>query len=268
MESNSFRKLLLIFTAILAVPVVNALYGMIPAIITSIIALFAIIIILIYFTTRTGTKPKKRGICADIRSINIKVNGRSYIISEGDYFNTEDHEQPGVMSYVEDGVWNICDSPVETTKGAIAEITIPRGLSLDALDISVYSGNLLINSATAARTSVNVYNDFAEIKNLNTSSLFASSGKGRLIIDTSLNGNAILSCGSGTLDIALHSKMSDFNIEAATGVGCVMLNGETFIDSTSRSKTVDNGAQSTIKATCGLGQLAINFTEVSDDDEN
>lgn len=266
MESNSFRKLLLIFALLIAVPVMNALYGIIPAIATGIIVLLAIAIILIHFTTRTGMKPKNLGICSDITSINIKVNGRSYIISEGNCFNTEDHEQPGIMSYVENGVWYIADSPTETVKGALAEITIPKGLALEAFDVVLNSGNLLVNSLNAKRTQINIYSDFAELKSLKTQFLSASSGKGRLIINTDLSGNARLICGSGSLDVSLES--ADYNIEATTGAGSISLNGNAFADSANRSARLDNGSENTIVASCGLGQLSINFPEVVIDDEN
>ena len=267
MESNSFRKLLLIFAIILAVPVMNSLYGFIPALVTCIIVIAAIIIIFTHFATRTGTSPKNRGICSDIRSINIKVNGRSYIISEGDAFNTEDHEQEGILSFIENGTWFIQDSPELTVKGAVAEITVPAGLVLDSLDISVSSGNLLINSAHTKRCIVNVYNDFAQIKSLITDSLAASVGKGTLLLNTAINGNTILSCGSGSLDITIDASDKDYNLEAATGAGTVSLNGTTILDNTNRNIKTDNGAEHTIKASCGLGQLSINFTEVAIDDE-
>ena len=267
MESNSFRKLLLIFALIIAIPVMNAIYGMISAVITGIIVLIAIIIILIRFSTRTGDKPKNRGICADIHSINIKINGRNYIIGEGAGFNLDDHEQPGIMSYVENGVWYICDSPTETPTNSIAEITIPQGFHFNAFDVALNSGNLLINSLNSKRFGIAVYGDFAEIKSLKTTSLTASAGKGTLILSTALTGNATLSCGSGTLDVSFDEVADKFNLEAQTGAGAILLNGDVIADSANRNTKLDRNSSHTIKASCGLGKLSINFSEVTVDDE-
>lgn len=268
MESNSFRKLLLIFAIILAVPVMSSLYGAIPTIITALLALAAIIIVFLFFATRTESRAVSKGISRDIRSINIRVCGRSYIISEGESFNTEDNEQPGILSFIENGVWNICDNPEQTIKGAVAQITVPKGFVLDKLNIAVQEGNILINSISAKASKINVMKDFAQIKSLNTSALCASVGKGQLLINTALGGNAVLSCGSGALDVTIDAGAEDYNIEATTGAGTVSLNGDVLLDSTNRSEKIDNGANRTIKASCGLGQLAINFTEVAIDDEN
>lgn len=268
MESNGFRKLLLILALLIIIPVIDALYGMMTALVCGIIVIAAIIIIFLYFATKSETKAVSQGISADINSINIEANGRSYIISEGDYFNTDDYNIPGIMSYIENGTWFISDNPDETSPGAIAEITIPHGFKLNTLTVKVVSGNILIKSAEAEKTLISVIDGVGQFKHIETSSLTASVGKGELLINTALNGSAQLECGSGKLDISLEAAEKDFNLDAVTGSGAICINNETVFNSQNRTGKTDNASLNTIKARCGLGQLNINFTEVADDEQN
>lgn len=268
MEKSNFKILLMFFTAIIIVPIINSIYGFIPAAATGFAALIAIIVIILFFATRTKSKPVSKGICSDIRSIDIKVNGRNYIINSGESFNTDDHEHPGVMSYIENGIWYIADDPSKTLSGMTAEITVPENLTLDFLKISAHTGNVLINSISARFGSISAFDSYVQVNGLNTEQLSASVGKGTLVAEVALSGNAQLSCGSGEMTLKLNNRKDLYTVDARVGKGTITIDNEQVPNSSDRTEAVNENAQYKINAQCGLGTLRMEFAEVTANDEN
>lgn len=268
MEKSNFRVILIILSAIIIVPILNSVYGLIPAFVTGLAALIAVVVIILFFFTRTKSKPISKGICEDITGIDINVNGRNYIINSGTAFNTDDHEHQGVLSYIENGIWHISDDPANTLSGMTAEITVPENRTLNSLNITARTGNVLINAISAKSSNVSVSDGYVQMNGLSAKELIASVGKGSLIINASLDGNAQLRCGSGELKLSLNNRKDLYTINATVGNGTISVDNEEVFNSQNRGGMINENAEYKIDAQCGLGKLNIDFAEVATDDED
>ena len=264
MESTKFKMGLLIIAAAVIIPVLNALYGMLPAVVTAAIVIISLIILVIYTLKRPKDGEGVSGICSDIRGIALTARGKNYVISTGTGFNIDDNCQDGIMSYVDGNVWRIEDNGVQTS--APVEIRIPAGLALDEVSITAYNGNVIASISAAREVKLDIHDGTADMKAGEIHNMGAVCGEGRLDVSAGVIGSVGIGCGSGTVRAELDNEEDYFNIEAVSGMGSIKVGDEMF-GGTRRFGRIDNNSEHDMKVNCGMGYVEISFRRSAKHDQ-
>lgn len=261
---KSKRNIAVIAAFLVAVPVINGIYSLIPTPIVGFIMLIsAAVIVISFISTKRHSPDWVPELCSDIRGIIIETNGRNYIISEDYYYSIDDNGFDGVMSYIESGIWHISDN--SDAVDAPVEITVPHDNGPEFFNAELNRGNMFINSLHVKSAVFNAHTGHTEIHSLKAENLNVSAGHGKVDIDASINGNSSFICGDGSVNAMLNNNPNDFNISVQTGKGTVHVGKELFGEG-NRNGNINNNAASDINVRCGLGNITINFGR-GDEDE-
>ena len=259
MEDNKFKFILLIVAAVIVIPVLNAIYGIIPALITAVIVIAAIVFLIVMLKKHPVKKTiEETELGSDIVSVMIEAKGRNYVISAGDAFLLEDSAQGPMLTFVEDGVWHIADNG--DRMGVPVEITVPADFVPRELTLMVAGGNIVSGIRNADKAHIDVHTGSAEIRELRADSLRASVGNGTLSFEGAVVVDAKLLCGVGTLDAKLRNSEDYFNIEASCGMGSLTVGSESF-GSDRRIGNIDNGSNYNMEVSVGMGRAQVSFGE-------
>lgn len=258
MDGNKFRAALLAVAAAVVIPVINSIYGKLPAAVTAAVTVTALIVLIVLIIKKPQTKGRdiEPEICSDIKNISLTARGKNYFISTGTAFNIDDNLQTGLMSYVEKGVWHIEDNG--ETGNAPIEIRLPEDFIPERLDISIETGNVIVLIPSASSLRLNVHDGNAEIRRIRIGDLFTEAGKGKINLTAVLSGSAQINCGSGSVNALFENTSEEFNIEAMTGMGSIRIGDEVF-DKERRKGSIGGSAEKNIKLSCGMGSIEIDF---------
>lgn len=258
MDNNKFRAVLAVVVALIVIPVINSLYGKIPAAVSAVIAAAAIVTLIILMIKKTNKKGNgiEPELCSDIRSISVRAIGKNYVILSGEGFSIDDNLQTELRSYVENGIWKLEDNG--ESGDAPVEIRIPEGFEPEMLDITVDRGNVISFITAAGSIRINNHNGEAEIRKIRTNAICAETGKGKINITSSLSGSAQFVCGSGNIKAVLENEAEEFNAEVMTGMGNARIGNEIFGGERRRGR-IENNAERSIKVSCGMGNVEIDF---------
>ena len=88
-----------------------------------------------------------------------------------------------------------------------------------------------------------------------------NTGVGETSFDGSIFKSLDINAGIGEVDIRINGKKDDYAIDAASGIGSILIDGRsaTGIDSTFRIN--NQNALHTIRVKAGIGEVNITFTE-------
>lgn len=263
MDGNKFRTALLVVVAAIFIPVIYGLYGRMYAGAAALITVAAIVLIIVLIVKKPKTDDKKKAsdVCSDIKSISLKAKGKNYVIVSGAGFRLEENLQTGIMTYIENGVWNIEDNG---EKGdAPIEIYVPNEFVPDMLSVSAQDGSVMVKIPSVKKLELQIQGGNAELYDLNAHSMKVEVGKGMVKAQVKLLGSAEFICGSGSIYGAFKNEEQSFNYNAETGMGSIRIGNEEF-NSARRSGIIDNNSEYTISASCGLGKIELNFKENED----
>lgn len=258
MDGNKFRAALLAVVAAVAVPVINSIYGRLPAAVSTAVMAAAIIMLIVLIIK----KPSKKGsdiepeLCSDIKRLSVNARGKNYVISAGAGFNIDDNLQGGLMSYVENGVWHIEDNGEKGN--APVEIRIPEDFVPERLEITAETGNVIVLIPAVDSLSLNVRDGEADIRRIRVGNIAAELGKGKINLTAVLSGSARINCGSGSVKALFENSAEEFNIEALTGMGSIRVGDEMF-GKERRKGSIGGSAEKNIRLSCGMGNIEIDF---------
>ena len=259
MEDNKFRFILLTVAAVIIIPVLNAVYGIIPALITAVLVIAAIVFLIVMLKKHPAKKTiEETELSSDITSIMIEAKGRNYVLAPGSGFLLEDSAQGPMMTFVEDGVWHIADNGDRLNTPV--EVTVPADFAPKELTMIVTGGNIVSSIQSADRAHIDVHTGSADVRGLRTDSLQASVGSGALCFEGAAAVDVKLLCGMGTLDARLRNSEDYFNIEASCGLGSLVVGSESF-GSERRVGSIDNGSNYSMEVSVGMGSAKISFGE-------
>ena len=96
------------------------------------------------------------------------------------------------------------------------------------------------------------------LSDMQVEKLEAEVGMGRISVNGSLNRNADIECGMGSVDITLSGEEKDFNYSLEVGMGQVVI-GKNQYNGFAKEKKIQNEALKNISAECGMGSIHILF---------
>ncbi len=262
MKNKKVKAAVVIVGIAVLVPVINYIYGFMPAALSGIIMLLAAIALAVSIVRRPKGNGAASEICSDITDIAINICGGNYIVSRGDGFSIDDHSMCNIISYVENGVWNIKDNP--ENEGMPVDITVPRRNRIKGFKVNIDKGNLFVSSLNVIDADIRARSGRAEIKGLRAYSIWAEAGSGNIVMEADAE-KLNLSCGSGYIDVALAGSIHDYEREINVGVGSARV-GNNVYGKENRVDAANIGAPRKIRLSCGMGKIEVDFKEEGNDE--
>ena len=163
----------------------------------------------------------------------------------------------------------------------VITVKIPQNMLFDTADITIGAGSLILDGFTAhQRFTLDAGAGELDIKNITASNATIKTGVGETVFhscnftdtvmntgvgETSFDGSIFksldINAGIGEVDMRINGKRDDYAIDAASGIGSILIDGRsaTGIDSTFRIN--NQNALHTIRVKAGIGEVNITFTE-------
>ena len=163
----------------------------------------------------------------------------------------------------------------------VITVKIPQNMLFDTADITIGAGSLILDGFTAhQRFTLDAGAGELDIKNITASNATIKTGVGETVFhscnftdtvmntgvgETSFDGSIFksldINAGIGEVDMRINGKKDDYAIDAASGIGSILIDGRsaTGIDSTFRIN--NQNALHTIRVKAGIGEVNITFTE-------
>lgn len=141
-------------------------------------------------------------------------------------------------------------------------ISYPENLTLDSLELNMDAGEAeILGSLQADTVQVNIgAGELDGSGRITCESSKWEVGAGSIYLETVDSMDTQLKCGIGELDITLAGRESDYNYELKCGIGDLEV-GRNSYGGLGGSRNIDNNADRTVKADCGIGELNIEFEE-------
>jgi len=194
----------------------------------------------------------------------------------------EDMYKDAVSSYVEDGVWYITDSLLES--GSVHSeycpeitITIPKDLNPQQVGFYLAAGMVTVDNLAAkdmclevdagsmkvfyllAQDSLLIKNGVGEVKiyDAKVNNLTVQAGVGAVSVAGKIAGNNVVNGGIGEVKLTLTDRSEvDFDYKVTCGIGDAVIDGETFHSDSQVSKTT-RGNEDYFELNCGIGRVEI-----------
>lgn len=191
-------------------------------------------------------------------------NGLDYFKSrlDGDTLKLEDtrtHSQYQRDQALELNVWLPVRNfeKIELDLGA-SDVSI-ESLQAEKIQIDAGAGLLDVERMEGAETVLDIGMGSCTVAELLVSrSADLDVGAGELNVEY-VSGNRVkLDCGMGSAMMTLSGRETDYNYELNCGVGMLQLGSRSY-SGLDRSQTIDNGAEKTINADCGIGTILLDF---------
>ena len=225
----------------------------------------------------------------DIRSIQARITGGDIKIEEsnaysGFYIDYKYGKDPCTWK-VENGILSI---EYEYKVGHHLEgewykhgceiiLYVPKGASLESLEISLGGGEMEIEDIKAAKTeismgagelimdglisdslSMEIGAGEIEAENSRVENLDVNMSMGNVVYEGELNKKGVVSCSMGNVELNLAGRRDDFNYSIDCAAGNVEIDDSEFAG-LGVTKHIDNGAGKEISVDCAMGNVEIDF---------
>lgn len=173
----------------------------------------------------------------EIQSLRCSVTKGVLTIVPGDAFGASDGGGNSFTAYTEDGVYVV---EGDSTADSQITVTVPQDTVLSSISLRV-SGGTLTASGIAAEA------------------LDTSCSDGTLEFSGKVTGGAEISHQRGKTVLTLEGKPDDYNYELEYDLGHIGI-GEQQFAGAGGSRTLDNGADRTIRIQCAMGSVSLLFS--------
>jgi len=187
-----------------------------------------------------------------------------------------------VSSYVEDGIWYITDSLLDS--GSVhseylpeISITVPKDLAPEVMEIYLAAGVITADNLVAenmqlevdagsmkvfylmAENSLAIKNGVGEVKiyDAKINNLTIDEGIGAISVTGKIAGHNVIKGGIGEVKLSLTDRSRvDFNYKVTCGIGEVEIGGMTFRGDT-ETTSYDRSVADYFEVDCGIGHIEI-----------
>lgn len=163
----------------------------------------------------------------------------------------------------------------------VIAVKIPHNMHFDTADINVGAVSLTLDGFTASQQftlntgvgKVNINNITASnvkiktgvgetvFRNCSFTDTEMHAGVGETVFDGKIFRNLELNAGIGEVDMRIRGKKADYLIDAASGIGSILIDGRKAAGIDSTFRVNNQNALHTIRIKAGIGEVNINFTE-------
>lgn len=131
-------------------------------------------------------------------------------------------------------------------------------LSAEELNLEVGAGQIAAGFLEARECNIEVGMGEICVVDMLVGDLNAQTGMGHLQMSGFVDGDLTAECSMGAIELKLANEKNDFNYQLESAMGSVEIDGESFAGM-AHEKTVDNGAERTMKVECAMGAVEITF---------
>lgn len=149
---------------------------------------------------------------------------------------------------------------VNNGKAGKIVICIPAGIQFSEASVGLSAGYLHIGDISADELSVDVGAGEGSVDSFRAYEAELNCGAGSLIAAGSAEKQVDIECGVGEIIYTAQGKESDYNYNIDCGVGEIVC-GENTYSGLGRSKTIDHHGSREMDIECGIGSVAVNFSE-------
>lgn len=135
---------------------------------------------------------------------------------------------------------------------------LPESIKLDEVEIRVGAGELTVKGMEAYELDLHVGVGEASLKDIYVGESSINCGVGNITIEGEILGDIDIECGVGEISMSLLGEAEDYNYEISKGIGALTIDGKSYKD-IKREVEENNGAESTIEISGGIGEIEINF---------
>lgn len=210
---------------------------------------------------------------SDIHTLDFQFEAMDVIIEEGDGFSIRaERINARRFTTVQNGhTWTIrCDNKSSGLnrinwgndwgkKAPIVVITLPRGFTVDRLDLEMGMGFLTAEGLAADRSDIELGMGEMTLMDFSSGGCDIGVGMGSLIVEGKITGRGTVNCGMGSVEMMLEGAQSDYGFDASVGMGSVNI-GLHSIDGLGGEMTLNSGAPNFYTVDCGMGSVDISFS--------
>lgn len=187
-------------------------------------------------------------ILKDISGIDFELDGACCDIVYGVRFDINGAGE--INTYTRCGIWYL------KAKGGKFRITIPNDTVFSAVNIRAKGTQLHSCGFCALNTDLRMSDSLCFYDGIDSRSLYAELGEGRMEIRVNGFTSSSFNCGRGEMSIDFCSSRKDCYVKTVRGTGSILIDGEKL--PRSYVSDVRNGAEIYIK--CGLGTVNALFS--------
>lgn len=149
---------------------------------------------------------------------------------------------------------------IRNKKAGRVIIHIPSNYQLKEADLELVAGYLHIDDIYADELSVDVGAGEGVVENFTAAEVNLNCGAGSLTAAGIASAEADIDCGVGEIAYTAWGKETDYNYEIDCGIGEIVC-GEASCSGIGGEKTINNDAAKHMDISCGIGSVAVNFSE-------
>lgn len=187
-------------------------------------------------------------ILKDISGIDFELDGTCCDIVHGARLDVNGTCE--INTYTRCGIWYL------KARGGKLRITIPKEAVFSAVNIRAKGAQLNACDFCAINTDLRMSGSLCVFDGIDSRSLYAELGYGRMDIKVMGFKSSSFNCGRGEMSIDFCSSKKDCSIKTVRGIGSILIEGEKL--PRSYKSEVRGGAEIYIK--CGLGTVNALFS--------
>ena len=140
------------------------------------------------------------------------------------------------------------------------QISIPSDCVLGDVSIDVGAGKLYVEKILADYIGISVGAGEAKLAQFAVKELSMECGAGSIEASGEVREEADIECGMGEINYTAFGEEMDYNYGISCGIGEVVLGSKRF-SGLGREADISNGASKNMFIECGIGSVAVNFSE-------
>lgn len=150
---------------------------------------------------------------------------------------------------------------IRSKKAGKIVIHVPDNYQLKEVDLELVAGYLHIDDIHANELSVDVGAGEGIIESFTAAEVDLNCGAGSLTAAGTADAEVDIDCGVGEIAFTAGGKETDYNYDIDCGIGEIVC-GESSYAGIGREKTISNNAAKHMDISCGIGNVAVNFSEM------
>lgn len=145
----------------------------------------------------------------------------------------------------------------------ILKIYVPEDMQFSSADLEFGACDVEISDLDIEQMTLSLGASECNMERMNVQSFIVEVGAGDFEYSGSISGNAEIGCGAGDVELELSGRKEEFNYSLSGGMGEIEI-GEMKYGSLAVDKSIDNSAQKNMSIECGMGNVSVDFNNLSE----
>lgn len=137
-------------------------------------------------------------------------------------------------------------------------VYLPEDMELQEVSLELGAGVLYIEDIVTGELDIDMGAGQATVDHFKAGDLEVSCGAGEVTLTGTVEAGADLECGTGQITYHAAGAEEDYNYDMKSGIGDITINSRS-VSGLGKENFVNNEAYKTITASCGIGEISIDF---------